>query len=92
MKTLFDRVQEKGAQVVAPLKQFPLLYRGLGVVLALALYTATLVAVEALAGSVFLVVVTALYFLPAVLRAWLLFYWQVRADVKGWQLRRAAPR
>ena len=85
MKTLFDRVSETGAAAVAPLKKHPLLYRGLGLALSLILYIAGVVLVDALTSIGFLVVLTAIYFLPALLRAWLLFYWQVRDDVREWR-------
>jgi hypothetical protein len=85
MKTLFDRVTETGAVAVAPLKKYPLVYRGLGLALSLVLYLAGIVLVDALTSIGFLVVLTAIYFLPALLRAWLLFYWQVRDDVREWR-------
>jgi hypothetical protein len=89
MKTLFDRVTATGAAAVAPLKKHPLLYRGLGLALSLLLYSAGVLLVDALTSIGFLVVLTAIYFLPALLRAWLLFYWQLRDEVVAWRDRRS---
>lgn len=89
MKTLFDRVAATGAATVAPLKKHPLLYRSLALALALVLYSAGVLLVDALTSIGFLVVLTAIYFLPALLRAWLLFYWQLRDEVVAWRDRRS---
>lgn len=89
MKTLFDRVTETGATAVAPLKKYPLLYRSLGLALSLVLYLSGVMLVDALTSIGFLVVLTAIYFLPALLRAWLLFYWQLRDEVAAWRGRRS---
>lgn len=85
MKTLIDRVAALGA----PLKKYPLAYRAVGLVLALAFYSAGVLLVDSLTHVGFLVVLVALYFLPAVLRAWLLFYWQLREEVRVWRGRRS---
>ena len=89
MKTLFDRVTATGAAAVAPLKKYPLLYRSVGLALSLLLYLAGVLLVDALTSIGFLVVLTAIYFLPALLRAWLLFYWQLRDEVAAWRGRRS---
>lgn len=89
MKTMFDRAKTKTALMVAPLKKHPVLYRALGLIVTLALYLSGLLVVDALTTEARLpLVLTAVYFLPAVLRAWLLFYWAVRAEVKGIKARR----
>ncbi len=85
MKALFDRVTVATAAAVAPLKKHPLLYRSLGLALSLTLYCAGVLLVDALTSIGFLVVLTAIYFLPALLRAWLLFYWQLREEVVAWR-------
>lgn len=89
MKTLFDRVTATGAAAAAPLKKYPLLYRGLGLALSLVLYSAGVLLVDMLTNIGFLVVLTAIYFLPALLRAWLLFYWQLRDEMVAWRDRRS---
>lgn len=89
MKTNWASVSEKYLEAVAPLKRYPLVYRGLGLVLALALYLAGLVLVDAVSGDARLpLALTAVYFLPAVLRAWLLFYWAARDEVLALKARR----
>ncbi|MCC1497049.1 hypothetical protein [Alcanivorax sp. 1008] len=85
MKTLVDRIAALGA----PLKKYPLAYRGIGLVVALIAYSAGVLLVDSLTHIGFLVVLVALYFLPAVLRAWLLFYWQLREELSAWRGRRS---
>lgn len=92
MKTLFDRLNDMKANALAPLRRHPLLFRATSLLVALALYVVGVAAVTSLTSVTFLVVLTALYFLPALLRAWLLFYWQLRKEWKGLNLRRAASR
>jgi hypothetical protein len=89
MKTLFDRVNEVSAPVLAPLKKFPLAFRGLGLMLALTLYTAGILLVDRITDVGFVVVLGALYFLPALLRVWLLFYWQLRDEISSLRGRRS---
>ena len=81
MKTLIDRI----VALAAPLKKYPLVYRGIGLLLALTFYSAGVLLVDSITHIGFLVVLVARYFLPAVLRAWLLFYWQLREDVTAWR-------
>lgn len=81
MKT-FDRVSETLERTVAPLKRHSLLYRVLALAVTLILYSAGVLAVDAMSGdAVFPVAVVAIYFLPAVLRAWLLLYWEARKSL-----------
>jgi hypothetical protein len=48
------------------------------------------VLVDAVSGDARLpLALTAVYFLPAVLRAWLLFYWAARDEVRALKARRA---
>jgi hypothetical protein len=89
MKTLFDRATEVLVSMVAPLKKHLLVYRALGVMLAVTLYAAGVLLVDRATDVGFVVVLVALYFLPAVLRAWLLFYWQLRDELNAWRGRRA---
>jgi len=89
MKTLFDRAIESGVALVAPLKKHLLLYRALGLALALTLYATGILLVDAATDVGFVVVLAALYFLPAVLRAWVLLYWQLRDELGGWRGRRS---
>lgn len=81
MKTLIDRIAALGA----PMERYPLVYRAVGLLLVLTLYSAGVLLVDSITHIGFVVMLTALYFLPAVLRAWLLFYWQLRDDVKVWR-------
>ena len=61
------------------LKTHPVMLRGLQLVAVLAMYIAGVALVDAATLEARLpVILTAVYFLPAVLRAWLLFYWQLR--------------
>ena len=90
MKTMFDRAKTTTAAAMAPLKRHPVLYRSLGLLLAVALFVSGLLLVDVLTGDLRMpVVLTGVYFLPAVLRAWLLFYWAVRDEVRGARGRRA---
>lgn len=89
MKENWSVVTEKYLAAVAPLKRYPLVYRSLGLLLALVMYLAGLVLVDALSGDARLpLALTAVYFLPAVLRAWLLFYWAARDEVRALRARR----
>jgi len=81
MKALIDRIVALGA----PLEKHPLVYRAVGLLVVLTLYSAGVLLIDSVTHIGFLVVLVALYFLPAVLRAWLLFYWQLRDDVKAWR-------
>ncbi|WP_111658093.1 hypothetical protein [Isoalcanivorax indicus] len=66
------------------MNRWPLLSRTLGLMLALVAYAAGLLAVDAATGDARMpIVLFAVFFLPAVLRAWLLVYWQVRDDLRG---------
>lgn len=83
MNTLFDRASETLEHAVAQIKRHPLVHRGLGLMLTLVLYSAGVLAADAVSGeAIFPVAIVAVYFLPAVLRAWMLFYWEVRKDVR----------
>lgn len=83
MKTMFDRAGKTLEQVREPLRRFPLAYRGLALTITLVLYSAGVLAVDAASGeALFPVALVAMYFLPAVLRAWTLFYWQLKDDVQ----------
>lgn len=76
MKTIF-----RSANPTAE-KGLPLL--GLQLIVTLALYAAGFWAVLAVSGGARLpVILFAVYFLPAVLRAWLQVYWRLRDDLKS---------
>ena len=72
MKTSFN-LEKGGLAAVA--------VRGLLLALVVTLYVAGLLVVDYLSASTFLVVLAGLYFMPAVLRSWLQFYWQVGAEI-----------
>ncbi|AJD49740.1 hypothetical protein S7S_16640 [Isoalcanivorax pacificus W11-5] len=66
------------------LGRWPLVYRSLVLLVALGAYFGGLLGVNALAGDARLpVVLFAVFFLPAVLRAWLMVYWLVRKDPRA---------
>ncbi|MCH8542649.1 MAG: hypothetical protein LAT61_03660 [Alcanivorax sp.] len=66
------------------MNRWPLLGRTLVLMFALVAYAAGLLAVDVATGDARMpVVLLAVFFLPAVLRAWLLVYWQVRDDLRG---------
>ncbi|MBZ2189368.1 hypothetical protein K8B33_09685 [Alcanivorax sp. JB21] len=66
------------------MNRWPLLGRTLVLMVALVAYAAGLLAVDVATGDARMpVVLLAVFFLPAVLRAWLLVYWQVRDDLRG---------
>ena len=68
----------------APVAAHPLLARTLQLVLTLALYAGGAYAVSLVSGDARIpLVLYAVYFLPAVLRSWLQFYWRLRDDVKS---------
>ncbi|QJX02266.1 hypothetical protein HML84_10445 [Alcanivorax sp. IO_7] len=87
MKAIFrsaEQVVEKALAPVAP----TLLARTLQLMLAVALYAGGIAALVAVSGdSRIPVLLFAVYFLPAVLRAWLQVYWRVRDEVRGWRRR-----
>lgn len=66
------------------MNRWPLLGRTLVLMVALVAYAAGLLAVDVATGDARMpIVLFAVFFLPAVLRAWLLVYWQVRDDLRG---------
>lgn len=84
MKTMFDRVNEKVTAALAPLKRHPVTFSALSLLVVVALYVGGLMAVAAFTTETRLpLVLTGVYFLPAVLRAWLLFYWAARDEVRA---------
>lgn len=84
MKTIFRSVKTVTSQVLEPVMKRQLLASSLQLVLTVALYAAGLWAVRAVSGDSRVgVILFAVYFLPAVLRAWLLVYWGLRDTMKG---------
>lgn len=84
MKAMFDRAAKKLGPVADGLKRVPVLYRALGLIVTLALYLGGLLLVELVSiGTHVPVALVGIYFLPAVLRAWLLLYWAVREEIRG---------
>lgn len=66
------------------LGRWPLVYRSLVLLVALGAYFGGLLGVDALSGDARLpVVLFGVFFLPAVLRAWLMVYWLVRKDPRA---------
>lgn len=84
MKTIFRSAKTVAEQVLAPVAARPLLSRSLQLLFAVTLYAAGVWAVDVVAGdSRAVVIVFAVYFLPAVLRAWVQFYWCLRDELKA---------
>lgn len=83
MKTMFG-LKDTLTDSVETLKRHPMAYHSLGLLVTLTLYTAAILAVDAVSGNaVFPVGAVAVFFLPAVLRAITLLYWAVRDDVRA---------
>lgn len=62
----------------------PVVFRALQLMFALAAYAAGIYLVDlATTDARIPVILFAVYFLPAVLRAWLQLYWQLRGDVRA---------
>ncbi|MAX54884.1 MAG: hypothetical protein CL537_05130 [Alcanivoracaceae bacterium] len=84
MNTIFRSAGQVSEKALSPLKAQPLLYRALQLVFALAAYAAGVYLVDlATPDARIPVILFAVYFLPAVLRAWLQFYWQLRGDSRA---------
>lgn len=84
MKTILRSAGQVSEKALSPLKAQPLLYRALQLVFALAAYAAGVYLVDlAVPEARIPVILFAVYFLPAVLRAWLQFYWQLRGDSRA---------
>lgn len=84
MKAMLDHAKTKQAAALASIKRYPVLFRALGLVVVVALYVAGLLTLNAFVGQSMLpLVLTGAYFLPAVLRAWMLFYWAARDEVRS---------
>jgi hypothetical protein len=91
MKTTFDHARQLMARAGKPLRRWPLFHRSLGLLVTLFAYGAGALTVSSLTGEAIMPVILFLvFFLPAVLRAWLLVYWQVRVDIRA--LRRSRQR
>lgn len=83
MERLVNRVNERLENVREPLRKYPLMDRALVLTATAVVYLAVVLAVDFVSGdAVFPVLLVAMYFMPAVLRAWVLFYEQVRKEVK----------
>jgi hypothetical protein len=84
MKAILDRAKTKQAAALASMKRYPVLFRALGLFVVVALYVAGLLTLNAFVKqSMMPLVLTGAYFLPAVLRAWMLFYWAARDEVRS---------
>ncbi len=84
MNAIIQSVVVVSDKVLAPLKAQPLLYRALQLVFALAAYAAGIYLVDLATPQARIpVILFAVYFMPAVLRAWLQLYWQLRGDVRA---------
>lgn len=81
MKTTFDQVRQVPAEMA---RRWPLLTRTLALALGLMAYLAGILTVDTISGEARLpVIFFVVFFLPAILRAWLLVYWQLRKDVRA---------
>ena len=84
MNAIIQSVVVVSDKALAPLKAQPLLYRALQLVFALAAYAAGIYLVDLATPQARIpVILFAVYFMPAVLRAWLQLYWQMRGDVRA---------
>ena len=84
MSTFMQSVGQVSEKALKPLKAQPLLYRALQLVFALAAYAAGVYLVDLATPEARIpVILFAVYFMPAVLRAWLQFYWQLRGDARA---------
>jgi len=84
MNTIFRSAGQVSEKALSPLTAQPLLYRALQLVFALAAYAGGVYLVDMATPEARLpVILFAVYFLPAVLRAWLQFYWQLRGDSRA---------
>ena len=84
MNTIFRSAGQVSEKALSPLKAQPLLYRALQLVFALAAYAAGIYLVNMATPEARIpVILFAVYFLPAVLRAWLQLYWQLRGDSRA---------
>lgn len=80
MKTAFDQVRRVPGEMA---RRWPLMSRSLALVLGLTAYMAGILAVDAISGEARLpVIFVVVFFLPAILRAWLMVYWQARKEVR----------
>lgn len=84
MNTIIRSVGQVTDKALMPLKAQPVLYRVLQLVFALAAYAAGVYLVDLATPQARIpVILFAVYFMPAVLRAWLQLYWQLRGDVRA---------
>jgi hypothetical protein len=84
MNTIFRSAGQVSEKALSPLKAQPLLYRALQLIFALVAYAAGIYLVDMASPEVRIpVILFAVYFMPAVLRAWLQFYWQLRGDSRA---------
>ena len=84
MNTIFRSAGQVSEKALSPLKAQPLLYRALQLVFALAAYAAGIYLVNMATPEARIpVILFAVYFMPAVLRAWLQLYWQLRGDSRA---------
>lgn len=84
MKAMLDQAKTKQAAVLASMKRYPVLFRALGLAVVVVLYVVGLLTLNAFVKqSMMPLVLTGAYFLPAVLRAWMLFYWAARDEVRS---------
>ena len=84
MNTIFRSAGQVSEKALSPLKAQPLLYRVLQLVFALAAYAAGIYLVNLATPEARIpVILFAVYSLPAVLRAWLQLYWQLRGDSRA---------
>ncbi|KGD65114.1 hypothetical protein Y5S_01548 [Alcanivorax nanhaiticus] len=84
MNAIIRSVAQVTDKALMPLKAQPALYRALQLVFVLAAYAAGVYLVDLATPEARIpVILFAVYFMPAVLRAWLQLYWQLRGDVRA---------
>lgn len=72
---VFDKIK-------AVFSQHPFVQHFIGLLIALVAYAAGLMLIDSVVDTRLPLVAFAVFFLPAVLRAWLLVYWDVKADLQ----------
>ena len=88
MRTIVDQAGRFAGWWVASIRKWPLLERFLMLVVALVVWAAAVLLVELSTDNRILLVLTAVFLLPVVLRSWLELYWHLRDELSGSRLAR----
>ena len=88
MRTMIDQARQLAGWWEASIQKWPLLERVLVLALALVVWSAAVLLVELTTDNRILLVLTAVFLLPVVLRTWMEFYWQLRDELRDRVVRR----